>query len=402
MNEQKRQEALSLMAERFGHDTLLSLATMNGNCPAVRIVNSYYEDGSFYTITYILSNKMKQIKKNSEVAVCGEWFTANGIGENLGWVRDDRNAEIMSKLRTVFAEWYNNGHTDENNPKTCLLRIRLTDGVLFHNGTKYKIDFTVGDKFQNKPDDALPPFNEEALYEAQELTFDAWEEPNRKKQVALRTSPYCTDAYNVLAQSSQDLTERITLYMQGIEVGKKAFGKKFFEENEGYFWGMTETRPFMRAMEGFSDCLWEQGERKRAIKNNQEMLRLNPNDNQGIRYVHINWLIAEDEFESAEKLLSDYPENSTFMLYSAALLYFRQARKVKAKNTLKKGLEANPHVIEFLLNPKKKYAPESQAEKMFGGYQPGHASEADEYRRLAGDIWKEVSGALDWLRESSL
>ena len=85
---------------------------------------------------------MKQIKKNPEVAVCGEWFTAHGIGENLGYVRDEKNEEIMSKLCVVFADWYDNGHTDENDPNTCLLRVRLTDGVLFHNGSKYVIDFT--------------------------------------------------------------------------------------------------------------------------------------------------------------------------------------------------------------------------------------------------------------------
>ena len=133
---------LSLMTERFGHDTLLSLATLDGDRPSVRIVNSYYEDGVFYTVTYALSNKMKQIKKNPEVAVCGEWFTAHGIGENLGYVRDEKNEEIMSKLCVVFADWYDNGHTDENDPNTCLLRVRLTDGVLFHNGSKYVIDFT--------------------------------------------------------------------------------------------------------------------------------------------------------------------------------------------------------------------------------------------------------------------
>jgi len=130
------------MDERFGHDTLLSVATIDGSRPAVRIVNSYYENGAFYTVTYALSNKMKQIDNNPEVAICGEWFTAHGVGENLGWVRDEKNADMMSKLRTAFAEWYDNGHTNESDPNTCLLRIRLIDGILFHNGTKYEIDFT--------------------------------------------------------------------------------------------------------------------------------------------------------------------------------------------------------------------------------------------------------------------
>ena len=145
MNEQADLQALSLMTERFGRDSLISLATIDGSRPAVRMVNSYYEDGAFYTVTYVLSNKMKQIQNNPVVAICGEWFTAHGIGENLGHVRDEKNRERMATLRTVFAAWYDNGHTDENDPHTCLLRVRLTDGILFHQGTKYEIDFTAKD-----------------------------------------------------------------------------------------------------------------------------------------------------------------------------------------------------------------------------------------------------------------
>lgn len=88
-----QKEALKVMDERFGHDTLLSVATIDGNKPAVRIVNSYYENRTFYVVTYSLSNKMKQIKNNPAVAVCGEWFTANGIGENLGWVLEKKTAK---------------------------------------------------------------------------------------------------------------------------------------------------------------------------------------------------------------------------------------------------------------------------------------------------------------------
>lgn len=137
----KQAKALEIMNERFGHDTLLSLATMDGTAPSVRIVNSYYEKGSFYTITYALSNKMKQIAKNSAVAICGEWFTAHGRGENMGYIRDEKNAEIADKLRNAFSEWYSNGHTDENDPNTVILRIRLTDAVLMSHGTRYDLNF---------------------------------------------------------------------------------------------------------------------------------------------------------------------------------------------------------------------------------------------------------------------
>lgn len=135
-------KALVVMTERFGHDTLISLATIDGNIPAVRIVDTYYENGSFYTVTHALSNKMKQIGANSVVAICGEWFTAHGVGENMGYICDERNMEIATKLRKAFSEWYSNGHTDESDSNTIILRIRLTDAVLFSQGTRYDIDFS--------------------------------------------------------------------------------------------------------------------------------------------------------------------------------------------------------------------------------------------------------------------
>lgn len=133
---------IQLMNERFGHDSLIALATMDGSRPAVRAVNAYYEDGSFYVVTHALSGKMKQLAENPEAAICGDWFTAHGIGENIGHPHDAANHTLMEKLRYAFREWYNNGHTNEDDPNTCILRVRLTDGVLMSHGTRYDIDFT--------------------------------------------------------------------------------------------------------------------------------------------------------------------------------------------------------------------------------------------------------------------
>jgi len=138
----KFDEAMQRMDRRFGHDNLISVATIDGEWPAVRTVNGFYEDGAFYVVTYALSGKMEQMKKNDKIAIAGEWFTARGIGENIGWMRAEANQEMASKLRAAFAEWYDNGHTDETDENTIILRIKLTNAVLFHEGTKYDIDFT--------------------------------------------------------------------------------------------------------------------------------------------------------------------------------------------------------------------------------------------------------------------
>ena len=119
----------------------MALATMDNGIPSVRTVDAVYIDGAFYVVTYALSGKMRQIAKNPVVAVCGEWFTAHGIGENLGHVLREENQSIMERLRTAFAAWYGNGHTNEADPNTCLLKIRLTDAVLFANGARYDIVF---------------------------------------------------------------------------------------------------------------------------------------------------------------------------------------------------------------------------------------------------------------------
>ena len=131
-----------ILDRRFGCDSLIALATADGGVPSVRTVNAYYEDGSFYVVTYALSNKMLQIGRNPAVAICGEWFTAHGVGESLGHILAPENAGLADKLRAAFAEWYGNGHVNESDPNTCILRIRLTDGVLFSDGTRYDIDFT--------------------------------------------------------------------------------------------------------------------------------------------------------------------------------------------------------------------------------------------------------------------
>lgn len=139
--EQLSQETKRLMDERFGHDSVIALATQDGDMPSVRYVNAYYEDGAFYVITYALSNKMQQLEKNQNVAVAGDWFTAHGRGVSLGYFGKEENRAIAQKLRTAFAAWIDNGHNNFEDQNTCILCIQLTDGVLFSHGTRYDIAF---------------------------------------------------------------------------------------------------------------------------------------------------------------------------------------------------------------------------------------------------------------------
>lgn len=147
------EEGLKLLEEKFGggKDNVLALATIarepNGEGrvrPVVRGLDAYYEDCTFYVVTYAKSNKILQIEQNSEVSIafCSEMFTANGVGENLGWVLDPKNATIRTKLRTAFAAWYDMAN-NENDKDCCILAIHLTRGTLNINHWEklYHMDF---------------------------------------------------------------------------------------------------------------------------------------------------------------------------------------------------------------------------------------------------------------------
>lgn len=145
-------EAMALLNAQVGNkDGLICLSTIaleagedGASRPAARIVDAYYEDGAFYTVTHAKSQKMRQINQNPEVAVCiiVENFTADGVGENLGWVCDEKNTQMMEKLRKVFAAWYYEANDDQD-PNTSLLRIKLTKGLWndAHKGIRNELDF---------------------------------------------------------------------------------------------------------------------------------------------------------------------------------------------------------------------------------------------------------------------
>ena len=70
----------------------------------------------------------------------------------------------------------------------------------------------------------------------------------------------------------------------GLAAGERAVGRRVFVEDAGDFWLIFETRPYMRARAALAATLWRLGRREEAVEHQRELLRLNPRDNQGLRY----------------------------------------------------------------------------------------------------------------------
>ncbi len=78
-------------------------------------------------------------------------------------------------------------------------------------------------------------------------------------------------------------------------------GLRVFVQDAGDFWLMVETRPYTRARAALAAVVWRLGRREEALEHQRELLRLNPRDNQGLRYRQANWLLALESYDELEE-----------------------------------------------------------------------------------------------------
>jgi tetratricopeptide (TPR) repeat protein len=247
---------------------------------------------------------------------------------------------------------------------------------------------------------ARPDFD--ALERATDIVHRAWEASSAKKRVelakkALAVSPLCADAYVILAEHAKaGSDDELDLWRKGVAAGEAAIGKRGFEEDAGYFWGLLETRPYMRARRGLALALWRRGQKAEAAAHLRDMLHLNPGDNQGVRYVLAGWLLDMDEPDELAALLKQFEEDGMAeWTWTAALAAFRKgADSAEARAALATAIASNAHVAPYLLGA----ARLPRTLPLF--ISPGRPDEAMHYAANSAYLWEKTSGALDWLRSN--
>jgi tetratricopeptide (TPR) repeat protein len=211
---------------------------------------------------------------------------------------------------------------------------------------------------------------------------------------ALEISRNCADAYVLLAEEvASSEAEQEALFTQGVAAGERALGKAAFEEDAGHFWGLHQTRPYMRARAGLAQCLRRRRDLAGAIGHFEDMLRLNPNDNQGVRWELAACLLEAGRDEALGQLLARYDgDGSAPWTYSRALLAFRRGgENAASRAALAQARARNPHVCAYLLGAKK--LPRDLPEYI--GI--GDENEAVIYVAEHHGAWKASAGALEWL-----
>jgi hypothetical protein len=249
--------------------------------------------------------------------------------------------------------------------------------------------------------DTWPPFDESLYISADDLLDKVYNVSGRDRLInliwdILDGSPYCVDAYNLLADESEILDEKIYFYEKGVQAGRMMLGDAYIRESKGHFWTDIETRPFMRAFKGYADCIRNAGARDRAIEAYVELLRLNPGDHQGNRYDLSACLLEDGRDDMVRLLMARYgDENSCFISYDKALWTFRVigGANERSNEMLSEAFGVNKHVPAYLL--RERPIPFRKPEY----YGLGDEDEATIYAANSRKAWEQTPGALEWLRD---
>lgn len=248
--------------------------------------------------------------------------------------------------------------------------------------------------------DGLSDAEANAKYEAQELAFDAQEaeteaQARKLAKRALAKDPDCVDALTVLAGIESDSPRKmIEGLKKAVAAGERSLGAAFIKKNKGHFWGLIETRPYMRAVEQLAALLRAEGLNLDAIEHYEKMLELNPNDNQGVRDPLLGLYLATGNLGGARKLLRDYKEDSSAnFAWGRVLEHFLSADLAGAAAALKTARKENRFVELYLSGQK------GLPKQMPGMYSPGSDDEAILVLDNLSLAWAKHKEAVFWLME---
>lgn len=267
----------------------------------------------------------------------------------------------------------------------------LADNVIGFVPNSDQIEGFLGSVFPSRS-------NENPLDKAQNIMYEAWECTDPKNRIslaqeALRASPLCADAYNLLAQEHSKYQEdALEYYRKAVKAGKEALGPEGFAEYAGLFWGFHETRPYMRARAGLGEALWVTGAKEEAISNFKEMLELNPGDNQGIRYILAAKLLEIERLDDLKALLELHEdEHSADIQYTRALVAYSE-NAIDAQKIAENAWQINKHIPGMLSG-------RTPLAELNNYITMGGEDEATSYIGAFGQAWKRKQGAIEWLEK---
>ena len=235
--------------------------------------------------------------------------------------------------------------------------------------------------------------------EAQQMVYDSWEAADIDEAcdllvAATQLDPRNVDAWlGLLQYSTLPDEEQVVMLRSLVEMGAQNLGADF-EELKGHFWGVHETRPYMRVRGSLAILLAKLKRFEEAIAEYEAMLILNPGDNQGVRYGLMACYLAADRLAGARRLFKEYDERkySATWAWAYVLERFLSGAPKEAEKALKIAQRLNPHAQAYFLGHRQ------LPRNMPRSYAMGSREEAIIAWEMLQPAWEKHPAAGEWLR----
>lgn len=257
----------------------------------------------------------------------------------------------------------------------------------------------------------IPKLKESQLtneHKAEDIAFDvllkieeginSYEELEEARENAQKASFLCMNnlvVLNALMSTSPNAKEMRRWVEKGISFAKTKFDDAYEAANKGHYWGVNETRPYIRMLITKMDFCTEDKNRKEAIEIGEKILYLNEQDNNGIRDELQNLYLIEKRYDDYITLTEKYPNDYSCAYYYNYALYLyliEGTQHPDVAEAMNEAIEFNPHVLDFLT---KKKIPSTNP---IYHYNPQDENGASLYFVDSKELWLSATGVQNWLK----
>ncbi|MBB1368586.1 UPF0149 family protein [Pseudoalteromonas sp. SR44-5] len=180
-----------------------------------------------------------------------------------------------------------------------------------------------------------------------------------------------------------------------LELFEGVITEQYIAQNQGHFWLIHETRPYMMLRAHRAQINALQGNIQYAIDEFEALWQLNPMDNQANRHWLMNCYVIKGQWQKLDAFLADFDSEELHATASRALSEFhKHGDSSQAKQYKKQLKQLNKHFIKILTGQEKLKSEE------FHFYSPGSKEEVGIYLNSLGkQAWIATEGSLFWLRK---
>jgi tetratricopeptide (TPR) repeat protein len=212
----------------------------------------------------------------------------------------------------------------------------------------------------------------------------------RRVAEALKLDPDCIIAHLLLVEVADGPAEALAHARDAVAAGERALAEAL-ADGDMHLWYQPVGRSWLQARALLAEILWQRGDRQQALAEARAILERNPGDNQGMRYILLEWLMQAGSVAEIDALLAAFDDASAAWQFVEALHRFRtQGPGPVAEKALFAAVAGNRHVVPMLSGKLR------MPTDLPDSYALGSEDEAALYVHTAFAGWLKAGDAIGW------